>query len=46
MMPTKHMGLEVGFFSIIGHAAFAGAAHGEALVKYWETSRAEREQPA
>jgi hypothetical protein len=41
-MPPKHTGLEVGFFSIVGAAAAAGAAYGERLSEYW--ADASREQ--
>jgi hypothetical protein len=40
-MPPESTGLEVGFWSIIGGAANAGAEYGEALVKHYERFRAE-----
>jgi hypothetical protein len=40
-MPPESTGLEVGFWSIIGGAADAGAEYGEAFVQHYERFRAE-----
>lgn len=40
-MPRELTGVEVGFLTIVGHSAAAGAPYGYRLFQYWEQCREE-----
>jgi hypothetical protein len=40
-MPPKFTSIKIGFWSIVGHSAAAGAEHGGSLIDCWDRCRAE-----